>query len=163
MSLIDFIEIHEELVLMNAEILKINVFDGKHPNEIDKHSYLLWEWDCDKCIDLLEGHCSQNTLACAGLTKNPKNFLITHLHSRTARIARLERMRKFLRTYYLSVDTSVPALSTNASVNSIIQEIRGREIGLKKRRTAALNNYLYWQNLRIPCYNPLPHAPELID
>lgn len=77
---------------------------------------------------------------------NPR-LLIGNLQSRTARIARLKKTRKSLRKRFLRIDTSVSALSRNTPMNSIVQAIHGREVGLKEPHTADLYDCLSIHNI----------------
>ena len=86
-----------------------------------------WEKECLKCLEWLE---EQYRL---------KMLQQGHgIQSLVSRIARLEGLRHSLRKRYKSVDVRIPALSTNIPINSIVQMVQGREIGLKKSHTRSL-------------------------
>lgn len=101
--------------------------------------------NCDKCIDWLEGQQPPRDRYHGN--ERPEKIVIEDLQSWTARIARLEERKQVLRRLCLSVDTSVPALSSNTCINSIVQAIHGREIGFKKPYTEKLYDNLFEHNM----------------
>jgi len=141
----EYIVLLEKHVLELADLLEEGIFDGrKHSDESKKKSYSKWEVECDRCIDLLEGQCAPLSGYCEYYGEIDPKLLIGDPQSRTVRIARREAKRKLLRRHYV---TSVPALSTNTRVNSIVQAIHGREIGFKKSHTKKLYDCLFTHNM----------------
>ncbi|KAM0733640.1 hypothetical protein ACS0PU_013189 [Formica fusca] len=87
----------------------------------------LWEDECLKCLDGLEAQ--YRIRVSEGLA----------IRSLLDRIARLQSLRHSLRKQYKCLDACVPALSSNIPVNSVVQVIQGREIGLNKSYTDVIN------------------------
>src|SRR5580765_2605956 len=107
----------------NEEIDDLERYLWNHFLWVDlKKLYAEWEERCDHCIELME---LQNQFERKGDLCNYFDVLFR------ARIARIEGLRYSLRRRFVRVGVSVPALSRNTPVNSIVQAIHGREIGLK--------------------------------
>ena len=126
-----------------------------------KKLYAEWEEQCDYCIELME---QQNEFERKGDLCDYFDVLFR------ARIARIEGLRYSLRRRFVRVGVSVPALSKNTPVNSIVQAIHGREIGLKKRHTNELSSYLNKQNFGgfngmepFETPPPMPPPPPLLS
>src|SRR5580765_1302802 len=93
----------------------------------DLDLYEFWEYQYNKCIDWLQ---KQLRIPCE------------HYGFLEARISRLENLRKWVRRRVIREGVNVPAISTNTSLNSFVQEIQSREIGLSKSRTIMLERRL---------------------
>lgn len=89
--------------------------------------YEFWEYLYNKCIEWFQ---KQLRIPCE------------HYGFLEARISRLENLRKWVRRRVIREGVSVPAISTNTPLNSFVQEIQSREIGLNKSRTIMLERRL---------------------
>lgn len=117
---------------MDRKIMELEEILWIQSAHVVREDYARWVMDYDLCVSLLEKQIPD--------PQGPWKLTTEGLE---ARIERLNYLRNWTFKRIIRAGVSAPALSTNTPVNSIVQAIRGREIGLKKSMTKELEGGLF--------------------
>ena len=117
---------------MDRKIMELEEILWIRSAHVVREDYARWVMDYDLCVSLLEKQIP-----------DPQGPWKLTTEGLKARIERLNYLRNWTFKRIIRAGVSAPALSTNTPVNSIVQAIRGREIGLKKSMTKELEGGLF--------------------